>query len=73
MVHFSVLLQNHSFILKIPSYKMLASILSKAPHKLRKSLLTLETSSASEYNETNIHKTFLHKDYAIPVRENVLF
>lgn len=52
---------------------MLASILSKAPHKLKKSLLTLETSSASEYNETNIHKTFLHKDYAIPVKENVLF
>lgn len=63
----------YSFILKISSCKTLAPILSKAPHKLRNSLLTLETSSASEYNETNTHKTFPHKDYAIPVRENVLF
>lgn len=58
MVHFRVL-QHHSFILKIPSYKMLASILSKASHKLRNSLLTLETTSASEYNET-VRKHF-HK------------
>lgn len=63
---------HHSFILKIPTYEMLATVLSKASHKLRNSLLTLET-SASEYNETNSHKTFPHKDYAIPVRENVLF
>lgn len=52
---------------------MLASILSKASHKLRKSLFTLETSSANEYNEINSHKTFPHKDYTIPIRENILF